>query len=248
MSRQSVALSSESNSIPLADRTIGRFISGLQKRSRCLQLGTPCTVVCPCLSPPPVESSKFYSVDLVTIPHVDDDLDWVDAPISVLTSVFQTSPLVADHNSVNNQLAEALRQLLENLNRGSVPKPPQLKAHIPDTFNSSDPHKLNHFLFQCQLYFCANTPQFPTNEEKINSAMTYLSGVVQDWFRVTLQQEDLSYVQPWLFIWHLFVKELQVHFGLLDLVGDAANLINNLYMKSGDKIATHNVEFMQYAA
>jgi len=44
------------------------------------------------------------------------------------------------------------------------------------------------------------------------------------------------------------VEELQVHFGLLDLVGDATNLIDNLYMKSGDKISTYNVEFMQYAA
>jgi len=78
--------------------------------------------------------------------------------------------------------------------------------------------------------------------------MTYLSGVVQDWFKVTLQQEDLSYAQPWLFTWHLFVKELQVHFGLSDPVGNAANLIDNLRMKPGDKIATYNVEFMWYTA
>jgi len=38
-----------------------------------------------------------------------------------------------------------------------------------------------------------------------------------------------------------------VHFGLLDLVRDATNLIDNLCMKPGDKIATYNVEFMQYA-
>ena len=39
-----------------------------------------------------------------------------------------------------------------------------------------------------------------------------------------------------------------MHFRLLDPVGDAANLINNLHMKPGDKIATYNVEFMWYAA
>jgi len=44
------------------------------------------------------------------------------------------------------------------------------------------------------------------------------------------------------------VEELQVHFRLLDLVGDTANLIDNLHMKPKDKIATYNVEFMQYAA
>jgi len=42
------------------------------------------------------------------------------------------------------------------------------------------------------------------------------------------------------------VEELQVHFGLSDPVGDAANPIDNLHMKPEDKIATYNVELMQY--
>jgi len=137
---------------------------------------------------------------------------------------------------------------LENLNRGSAPKLYQSKACIPDIFNSSDPHKLNHFLFQCRLFFCANPSQFSTNKEKINFALTYLSGVVQDWFEVALQQKDLGYTQPWLSTWHLFVNKLRVHFGLLDPVEDAANLMDNLRMKPRDKIATYNVEFMRYAA
>jgi len=75
----------------------------------------------------------------------------------------------------------------------------------------------------------------------------FSSGITgQDWFKVALQQEDLGYAQPWLSNWHLFVEELQVHFGLSDPVGDTANLIDNLRMKPGDKIATYNVEFMQY--
>jgi len=162
--------------------------------------------------------------------------------------VFQTSPPVADCNPVNNQLAEALQQLSENLDRGSASKYHQSKAHILDTFDGSDPYKLNHFLFQCQLFFHANPSQFSTNEKKINFAMTYLSSVVQYWFEVVLQQKDLGYMQPWLSTWHFFVDKLQVHFGLLDPVGDAANLIDNLCMKPGDKIATYNVEFMQYTA
>ena len=120
-----------------------------------------------------------------TISHIDDNPDWVNAPIPVPTPVFQTPP-VANHNPINNQLAEVLRQLSENLNRGSAPKPYQSKAHILDTFNSSDPHKLNHFLFQCWFFFCANPLQFSTDKEKINFAMTYLSGVAQDWFEVAL--------------------------------------------------------------
>ena len=134
-----------------------------------------------------MEPSEFHSVDPATISHVDNNPDWVDAPIPVPTPVFQTSPSIADCNPIDNQLAKALQQLLENLNKGSVPKSSQSKVPIPDTFNGSDPYKLNHFLFQCQLYFCANSLQFPINEEKINFAMTYLSSIAQDWFKVALQ-------------------------------------------------------------
>jgi len=179
MSCQSAAPSSGSNSISLADQTIGRFTSGFPRRSRYLQLGTPHTSVWSRSSPLPVEPSEFHGVDPSTVPHVNDDPDWVDAPNPVPTPVFQT-PLVADHNPVSNQLAKALWQILENLNRGSALKLHQSKARIPDTFDGSDPHKLNHFLFQCRLFFHANPLQFSTNEEKINFAMTYLSGVVQD--------------------------------------------------------------------
>ena len=42
------------------------------------------------------------------------------------------------------------------------------------------------------------------------------------------------------------MEELQVYFRLSDPVGDAANLINNLHIKPGDKITTCNVEFMRY--
>ena len=133
-----------------------------------------------------MEPSEFYDVDPVTVPHVNNNLDWINTPIPVPTSVFQTPPPVANHNPVNNQLTKALGQLSENLNWGSAPKPHQLKAHILDTFNGSDPHKLNHFLFQCRLYFCANTLQFPIDEEKINFVITYLSSVAQDWFEVIL--------------------------------------------------------------
>ena len=53
---------------------------------------------------------------------------------------------------------------------------------------------------------------------KINFAMTYLTGVVQDWFEVGLNQEDQGILQDWLSNWNLFVDELRRHFGLSDPV------------------------------
>jgi len=122
------------------------------------------------------------------------------------------------------------------------------KAHIPDTFSSTELDKLNNFLFQCQLYFRANPAQFDMDIAKINFTMTYLTGVAQNWFEVGLNQEDQSILQDWLSNWNLFVDELHRHFGLLDPVGKVANMLDNLHMKPGDKISTCNVDFMCYAS
>ena len=116
MSHHSVALSSGNNSVPLADWTIGYLMSGLHS-------GAPHTLVCPLLSLLLVDLLEFHSVDPMTIPHIDNDPDWVNAPIPVPIPVFQTPSPVVDYNPINNQLAKTLQQLLENLNRGSAPKP-----------------------------------------------------------------------------------------------------------------------------
>jgi len=38
---------------------------------------------------------------------------------------------------------------------------------------------------------------------KINFAMTYLTGVAQDWFEMGLNQEDQGILQDWLSDWNL---------------------------------------------
>ena len=83
---------------------------------------------------------------------------------------------------------------------------------------------------------------------KINFAMTYLTGVAQDWFEVGLNQENQGILQNWLSDWNLFVDELRRHFGLSDPIGEAANMLDNFRMKPGNKISTYNVDFMRYAS
>jgi len=65
---------------------------------------------------------------------------------------------------------------------------------------------------------------------------------------VGLNQEDQSILQDWLFDWNLFVDELHQYFGLLNPVGEAANILDNLRMKPGNKISTYNVDFICYAS
>jgi len=85
-------------------------------------------------------------------------------------------------------LAEVLGWLANTLNANQTPGPNtnsrKTKAHIPNTFSSTEPDKLNNFLFQYRFYFCTNPVQFNTDIAKINFVMTYLMGVAQDWFEV----------------------------------------------------------------
>ena len=96
-------------------------------------------------------------------------------------------------------MAEVLSQLANTLNSNQTSRPNtnsrETKACIPNTFSGTEPDKLNNFLFQCQLYFHANLVQFDTDIVKINFAMTYLTGVAQDWFEVGLNQEDQGILQ-----------------------------------------------------
>ena len=108
----------------------------------------------------------------------------------------------SNNTNTNEQLAKVLGRLANTLNTNQTPGPNtnlrETKARIPNTFSGTEPDKLNNFLFQCRLYFRANPAQFDTDIAKINFAMTYLTGVAQDWFEVGLNQEDQGILQDWL--------------------------------------------------
>ena len=105
----------------------------------------------------------------------------------------------SDNTNTNEQLAKVLSRLANTLNTNQTPTPNTnsrgTKAHISDTFSGTEPDKLNNFLFQCRLYFCANPAQFDMDIAKINFAMTYLTRVAQNWFEVGLNQEDQGILQ-----------------------------------------------------
>ena len=192
---------------------------------------------------------------------VDNDPNWEDAPTTnPITNLAANRPTSSTRsrskpyrsNNTNEQLAEVLGRLANTLNANQTPGPNTnlrgTKACISDTFSGTKPDKLNNFLFQCKLYFYANLAQSNTDIVKINFAMTYLTGVAQDWFKVGLNQEDQSILQDWLSDWNLFVDELHRHFGLSDPIGEAANMLDNLCMKPSNKISTYNMDFMHYAS
>ena len=79
-------------------------------------------------------------------------------------------------------MADILGWLANILTANQTPSPNAnsrgTKAYISNTFNSTEPNKLNNFLFQYYLYFYANIMQFNTDITKINFAITYFTRVV----------------------------------------------------------------------
>ena len=153
-------------------------------------------------------------------------------------------------NNTNKQLADILGQLANTLNVNQTSGPNTnsrgTKAYISNIFSSIEPNKLNNFLFQCCLYFYANLVQFNTDIMKINFIMIYLTEVAQNQFEIGLNQENQGILQDCLSNQNLFVNELYQYFGLLDPIGKAANMLDNLHIKPGDKISTYNVNFICY--
>ena len=124
---------------------------------------------------------------------VDNDPNWEDTlanPITNTTTANRSTSSTCSWSklcwseNINEQLTNVLSRLANTLNSNQTSSPNintrGIKVRISNTFSSTEPDKLNNFLFQCNLYFCTNPVQFDINIVKINFAMTYLTRVVQD--------------------------------------------------------------------
>jgi len=96
--------------------------------------------------------------------------------------IIESNPFISQSNpSVHPPSADiinAIRHLSNTL--GRPPVAPPVKVHVPDVFDGTDPHQLHRFLFQCHLDFRSRPTLFKSDFNKINFAMTYVFGVVQD--------------------------------------------------------------------
>ena len=121
---------------------------------------------------------------------------------------------------------------------------PKTKSKEPDTFDGTDPRKLNSFILQCNLYFRHNSA-FSDDSLKVTFALSYLRGVALESFEPAILDSEVYY--EWLEDWSAFVDELRTEFGPIDPVNEAAENIDNLRMKDSHKILKYNVEFTRLA-
>lgn len=140
-------------------------------------------------------------------------------------------------------LAQAILLMTEELRRREKPTP-KAKAKEPDTFDGSDPKKLNNFILLCNLYF-RNNSAYSDDENKVTLALSYLRGTALEYFEPSLLDSDDFPI--WMDNWSAFVRTLRTQFGPIDPTADAEDGIDNLKMHDNQHIVKYNVEFNRLA-
>ena len=147
-------------------------------------------------------------------------------------------------NSAPN-LAEAIVLMTNELRRRDAPPPKPVNTSVkqPDTFDGSDPKKLNNFILLCNLYF-RNNPAYADDGAKVTFALTLLRGIALEFFEPMLtSKEELA----WENDWENFLRILRSQFGPIDPTADAADSIDNLRMKDNQHILKYNIDFTRLA-
>ena len=109
-------------------------------------------------------------------------------------------------------LARSLTLLAKQLGTFSKPKKLRLKIQqcALDTFDGTDPGKLETFLFQVDLYMAAHESDFPDKSTCVLFALSYLKGVPLDWFQGELARvmNDGTDSPPWFTTYSEFANVL----------------------------------------
>ena len=184
-------------------------------------------------TPDPVSSSSRPQV----IPSIQEvSLD--DEP--------DNTPEPQDDEDSTPNLAEAITLMTHELKRRDTVSATSssTSAKKPDTFDGSDPKKLNNFILLCNLYF-RNNSAYSDDEAKVTFALSYLRGLALDYFEPTLMDSDTD--PDWLSDWSAFVQVLRTQFGPIDPTADAEDGLDNLKMRDNHRIVKYNVDFNRLA-
>ena len=167
---------------------------------------------------------------------IPDPSDHPEHPEELLTLRNCPSKSIMDNRQETLNLVEAISLMTEEL-KCHDDKSDKAKAKDLDTFDGSNPHKLNSFLFLCNLYF-SNNLSYANDNAKVTFTLTYLHGMALDFFEPALS--GLDNAPEWLDNLSAFVHTLHSQFGP---TVDAEDSIDSLKMQDNQCILKYNIDF-----
>jgi len=163
----------------------------------------------------------------------DDDNEFLDA-------MEELDPSLA----VFHNLAITVNRLSRSSRRTNNSSSSCAKVREPDTFDGTDPKKLQTFLVQCELCFQDCAKAFCQDRARVTFAQSYLKGMTLEWFEPDLLNSGNPADRPrWMDSWVHFVAELQSTFGPHDPVADAEHQLKHLRMKDSYRVTWYIVDF-----
>ena len=200
----------------------------------------------PVQQPPPSHHEDEQQVDNPQqAANQDDKISYLRSPAVKDKEFhpFQPDPSI---QVTTASLAEAIMLMTEELRWRDPPSSSSKRAKTkePDTFDGSDPKKLNNFILLCNLYFWQNSA-YSNDAAKINFALSYLRGIALEYFEPFVIDFD-SY-PAWMDNWSAFIITLHTQFGPIDPARDAENSIDHLKMQDNQRIVKYNIEFNRLA-
>jgi len=151
--------------------------------------------------------------------------------------------------AVFHNLAIAVNRLSRSSRCTNNSSSSHAKVHELDTFNGTDPKKLQTFLVQCELCFQDRSKAFRQDRARVTFAQSYLKGMMLEWFELDLLNSGNPADHPhWMDSWVHFVAELQSTFGPHDSVADAEHQLEHLRMKDLYHVTWYIVDFNRLAS
>jgi hypothetical protein len=142
-------------------------------------------------------------------------------------------------------IASSLLRLTELVDQNRQPTDSKSKPREPETFDGSDPEKLQQFLVLLKLNFESRPRAFSDDARRVNYALSYLRGSALEWFEPDILGPARN--APWLTNFDEFEADLRANFGPFDPVSDAEDRLDNIIMKDNQRIVKYVVAFNRLA-
>ena len=94
-------------------------------------------------------------------------------------------------------IAQSLQTSADNMNRPCMPTA-RIRLKDPDTFDRSNPEKLDAFMTTVHINFQASPDDFVTEVAKISYIMSFLHGSATDWFTPDILSHDPAHPPIWM--------------------------------------------------
>ena len=115
-------------------------------------------------------------------------------------------------------ITAVLQRLTKLVGANQCPVEQKPKSQEPETFDGSNPQKLQQFLVLLKLNFEVCPHVFTTDAQCIKFALSYLWGSTLEWFEPDILSQNP--MATWMANFKEFKSNLHVNFGTFDPVGD----------------------------